>query len=94
MFIWMVLSILVNGKMIDRMEKEKKYGQMELVMKDNTKMVKKTEEVHSNGLMDLFMWETSFRTIFKDKESIVGRMVENMLENGRIIKWMAKEYIY
>ena len=80
--------------MIDRMGKDKRYGQMVLVTKDNIKMEKKMAGVHSNGLMVLFMWETFTKTIFKVKESIVGKMVENTLGNGKIIKWMEKGYGY
>jgi hypothetical protein len=74
----MVHNILDNGKMIDKMEKEKKSGQMELVIKDNIKMEKKMGKVHLNGLMDLFILEISFKIIYKVKENIVGKMVENM----------------
>jgi hypothetical protein len=28
----------------------------------------------------------------KDKENIIGLMEEVILENGKIIKWMVKEY--
>ncbi|CAD8101038.1 unnamed protein product [Paramecium primaurelia] len=66
---------------------------MVLFIKDNIKMEQRMVEVHSNGLMVLFMWETSTKTIFKDKENIVGKMVENMLANGKIIKWMEKEFL-
>ena len=64
--------------MIDKMGKEKKSGQMEQAIQDNTKMERKMEKVYLNGLMALFMLETSSKIIFKVKVSIVGRMVENM----------------
>lgn len=79
--------------MINKMVKEKKYGLMELVMKDYIIKEKNMEMVYLNGLMDLFMKENFIKTIFKDKVNIDGKMVENILENGKIIKWMAKEYI-
>ena len=79
--------------MINKMVKEKKYGLMVLVMKDYIIKEKNMEMVYLNGLMDLFMKENFIKTIFKDKVNIDGKMVENILENGKIIKWMAKEYI-
>ena len=78
--------------MIDKMEKEKKFGQTVLVIKDNIKMVKKMVKEHLNGLMDLFMLGIFTKIIYKDRENTVGKMGENMLENGRTIKWMGKEY--
>lgn len=91
MFIWMVLNILDNGKMTDKMEKEKKFGLMVLVIKANIKMEKKMGEELLDGLMVLYMLENFFKIIYKDKVNIVGKMEENMLENGKIIKWMEKE---
>lgn len=77
--------------MINKMEKEKKFGQMVLVMKDYIIKEKNMEMEYLNGQMDQFMKENSFKIIFKDKVNIDGKMVENILENGKIIKWMAKE---
>jgi hypothetical protein len=94
MFIWMELNILDNGKMIDKMEREKKYGLMVLVIRANIKMEKKMVEVFLNGLMVQSMLENFFKITYKDRVNIVGKMEENMLVNGKIIKWMGEEYIY
>jgi hypothetical protein len=85
---------LDNGKMIDKMEKDKKYGLMVIVIKANIKMEKKMVEEFLNGLMVQSMLENFFKIIYKDKVNIVGKMEENMLVNGKIIKWMAEEYIF
>ena len=45
------------GKMINRMEKEKKVGLMEPRMKEIIKKVKKVAEVYLNGLMVVYMKE-------------------------------------
>lgn len=94
MFIWMELNILDNGKMIDKMEKDKKYGLMVIVIKANIKMEKKMVEEFLNGLKVRSMLENFFKMSDKDKVNIVGMMEENMLVNGKIIKWMAEEYIF
>jgi len=78
--------------MINKMEKEKKFGLMVLVTKDYIIKEKNMEMEYLNGPMDLFMKGNFIKIIFKDKENIDGKMVENILENGKIIKWMAKEY--
>ena len=79
MFIWMELNTLDIGKMISKMEKAKKYGQIVLVIKDNIKMEKKMEKEHLSGQMDLFMLGNSFKIIYKELVNIFGKMVENML---------------
>lgn len=63
--------------MISRMEKGRKYGQMELNIEVNISRVKNMEEEYSNGLMVLFMKESFRIIIYKAKESIVGLMVAN-----------------
>ena len=45
------------GKMINRMEKEKKVGLMEPRMKEIIKKEKKVGEVYLNGLMVVYMKE-------------------------------------
>jgi hypothetical protein len=40
-----------------------------------------------HGIKESFKMDT-----MKDKENIIGLMEEVILENGKIIKWMVKEY--
>jgi len=87
----MELNIWDIGKMINRMGMVKKYGQMALVMKDNIKMAKSMAKELLNGLMVLYILENSIKIIYMVEENINGRTTENMLGNGRIIKWMEKE---
>jgi len=82
-----------NGKKINKMVMERKFGQMEQFMKENTFKEKKKGEDYLNGQMDLFMMDNFIKIIFKDLENIDGKMEEDILENGLIIKWMGKEYI-
>jgi hypothetical protein len=44
-----------------------------------------------NGQMELLIKEISKRIIFMVKESIFGVIKENLLEIGKIIKWMERE---
>ena len=94
LYIWMELNILDNGKMIDKMEKDKKYGLMVIVIKANIKMEKKMVEEFLNGLKVRSMLENFFKMSYKDKVNIFGKMEENMLVNGKIINRMAEEYIF
>lgn len=48
-------NILVTGKMINKMERAKRFGQIMQVIRDNIKMEKRMEKVHSNGQMDQYM---------------------------------------
>lgn len=80
--------------MIDKMEREKKYGLTVLVIKANIKMEKKMVGEFLNGLMVQFMLGNFFKITFKDRVNIVGKMEENMLVNGKIIRWMGEEYIF
>jgi hypothetical protein len=66
---------------------------MGLVIKDFTIMEKNKELDNLNGQMVLLIKEISKRIIFMVKESIIGLMVENLLEIGKIEKWMERENI-
>ena len=76
--------------MISKMEWERKFGLMELNIREIIYKVKNTVLDNSFGLMDLFMKENSNSTTFRELVSTNGQMVVNMMENGRIIRWMGK----
>ena len=58
-YIWMELNTLVNGSMINKMARARKFGLMVLVTKESTIKAKSTEEDNFSGLMDQFMKENS-----------------------------------
>ena len=76
--------------MISKMEWERKFGLMELNIREIIYKVKNTVLDNSFGLMDLFMKENSNSTTFRELVSTNGQMVVNMMESGRIIRWMGK----
>lgn len=76
--------------MISKMEWERKFGLMELNIREIIYKGKNTVLDNSFGLMDLFMKENSSSTTFRELVSTNGLMVVNMMENGRIIRWMGK----
>ena len=76
--------------MISKMEWGRKFGLMELNIREIIYKVKNTVLDNSFGLMDLFMKENSNSTTFRELVSTNGQMVVNMMENGRIIRWMGK----
>lgn len=67
-----------NGKKINRMVLERKFGQMEQFMRGNTFKEKKKEEDYLNGQMVQFMMDNSLKIIFKDLENIDGKMEEDI----------------
>lgn len=87
-FIWMVRSIKVNGLMINSMDKELNNGLMEPVMKENICKVKNITKETLIGQMDLITKEISMIIILKVLVHIPGLMVDNILDNGLIIKCM------
>ena len=92
MFTWMEHNILGIGRTISKMEKERKYGQIMRVIRDNIKMAKRTGEEHLNGQMDQCTLESLAKITFKELGNTVGRMEENILVIGKTTKWMEKEY--
>lgn len=64
---------------------------MVLVMRVIIRMGKSMARVHLSGLMDLFILEILIKIIFQVLVNIHGKMIENMLESGKTIKWMEKE---
>lgn len=61
-------------------------------MKANIKEGKRMDLELLNILITHGIKENFWMGIMKDKENIIGMMVEAMLENGKIIKWMVKGY--
>ena len=55
---------------------------MVLFMKVNIRMVKNMEKEDFNGLMVLLMKGNLTATIYMDKEPILGKMEDNIMENG------------
>ena len=63
----MVQSTLVNGRMINNMDKEMKLGQMDLIILALMKMVKSTVEASLCLQMDHIMMDISTRMIFMEE---------------------------
>ena len=87
----MVPFTLVIGKKTDKMAMELKHGQITPNMKEITSLAKNTALVLLNGLMALLILVNFSITIFMEKECILGQTIEDMKENGALIKCMAKE---
>lgn len=75
------------------MVKDLKKELMELLMKVIIKMEKNMDKVYLNMKMDLNIKEILVKVNMMVLENIHGLMVEFMVENGKIIKWMEKENI-
>ena len=59
-----------------------KHGQMVQNMRANTFKEKNTGSEDSHGLMALPTMASLLKTIFREKENIIGQMVENMMVFG------------
>jgi len=51
----MEVNMKENGKMINKMDREKNFGQMDLSIKGHTPKELKMDLVNLNGLMEIFM---------------------------------------
>lgn len=89
-YIVMVQNMLVNGKMIYKMVKEMKNGQMDLNMKVIIMKVKNMDMVKYILQMVLHIKDNFKWMIYMVKVYINGLMVKYMKDNGKIIKWMVK----
>ena len=77
--------------MINNMEKVLKLGLMVHNMRVNMLEEKNMGEVNLNGLTGLNLKETLMIIILKEKDNILGQMVESMLENTPKIRRKAME---
>ena len=91
--IWMVQFIMENGIMINNMEKEKKLGLKDLIMKENIKKVLSMEKDSFNGTMVLVTKDSFCTMKLKEKGFILGMMEESLMEIGKITKWMEKVFL-
>lgn len=82
-----------NGQMTNKMEKDKKVGQIRLYIQVNIKMVKNMVKESLCGLMIAPMRVNFLKTIFMVTEDINGKMDEFIQANGKIIKCKVKEYL-
>lgn len=78
----MVQNMKVNGRMINKMEKEKKHGMMAHILKGIMRMEKRKEWVLLIGVIIHNMWVNSLKTAFMEMEFILGQMAEYMMEHG------------
>ena len=71
------------------MEKEMKYGLMELIIRENTMKAKNMEKEGLSSLMVQFMKVILIPMICMEMENTFGLTKEFMKDNGKTIKWMA-----
>ena len=71
-----------NGKMTNKMEKEKKYGQMELHMKEIMQMGKSKVMVYLDGQINQYIKANFSIIIYMEREYTLLLMEENMMEIG------------
>jgi len=90
--ILMVLSILEFGVKTSSMERGKRVGLMELVMKEIMFLERNRDTGISNGQMDLSTLDSSSIIISKALENIDGLMAEAIMENGETIRCMVKAF--
>lgn len=83
-------NMLVNEKMINNMEKARRYGRMELNILVIMLTEKRKDLVFSCESMDPITKANSFKIVSMGQESIPGLMVDHLLEVGNTIKWMEK----
>ena len=84
----------VNGLKINKKEQDKKYGQMEVFIRENTIMGRNGGEESSNGVMELNIMVNGIRIKCKVKENTNGLMAENILVNFIMIKDMGKAFTH
>lgn len=70
------------GKMMCKTVMEMKNGPMDLNTKGYILAEKSKDRVNSNGLMDLYIMDSSIKTILRVLALILGLMVESTLEIG------------
>jgi hypothetical protein len=88
----METRIKESGIWITSMDKEKKLGQMEEVIKETIFMGKKMVMEHTNGMIIVFILDNGNKIVFKVKELIIGQMEPLILVRGKIIKWTVLEH--
>lgn len=89
----MVLGTKVSGKKTSNMVMEKRPGLMVPVMKANTLKEENMDRESFNGLMEAPTTGNSLTIIFKERVSTNGQMAEYILETGKTIRWMGREYL-
>lgn len=77
-FIWMGLNIQEIGRMINKMVKGRKFGQIKRHMKATIFKARNMVKVYLSGLMVQNIRENFTRITFMGLENISGKMVENM----------------
>lgn len=85
---------MVNGKMINRMDMDKKLGLIKQFTKANIRKEENMEKVNFYGRMIVPIKGNSLKIISMDLGNIYGKMVEFMKENGKTTKCKEKEYFY
>jgi hypothetical protein len=88
-----VPNMTVNGRKINSMVMENRYGRMKQFIKENIKTEKNMAKVLSFGKMTVVMMDSSFRIIFMGSENMCGKMEEFIKEIGKTIKWKVKEFL-
>mmetsp|Transcript_15884 Transcript_15884/g.11207 ORF Transcript_15884/g.11207 Transcript_15884/m.11207 type:complete len:280 (+) Transcript_15884:249-1088(+) len=78
-----------TGQMTSRTEKERKHGQINLLMKAHMSWARKKVKVSSPGRMAAPSPAHSKPTTCTDMEFMFGLMQDNTTETGLITKWMA-----
>jgi hypothetical protein len=82
------------GRMINNMVTERKRGLIKLFIKEIISMEKNMERAHFYGKMIAAMRVNLLRTIFKVLVNTFGKMGGPMKENGKITKWMEREFLH
>ena len=80
------------GKKIDRMVKVLKLGLMEQNMLENMLWEKSMDKAHLIGQMGAHTQVSLLITTLKAKEFINGQTYEDLMEIGKIIKWMVEGF--
>ena len=81
------------GLKINNMALEYKHGKTVLVTKDSLNKEKKMDKEYINGLTDTYIKANILTILCMAKVHIILMMEDLILVNGRIIKWMAEEYL-
>ena len=81
-YIQMEQDMMENGKVISKMEKEKKIGLMVLHMKVNMLMAKSMDMEYLNGQIILYIKVILIIIIYMEKEFMLLLMVGNIMEIG------------
>lgn len=79
-------------KTIKNTDKEKRFGVIKIVMKDNTVIIYSMDQAHTYGVMEICTRESGIQETLMEKENLFCKMEFFMMEIGLMEKDKGLEY--